>query len=465
MEMKSLADEIAVFVAGLRYKDLPTEVVARLQLHTLDLLGVCLLGARMPFANMLHGIVGEAGGAAECSLIGRGGVRLPAPAAAMFIGGVAHGNEFDDTYAPGRWHGSAATMPALLACAEQLSANGKDFLTSLAASLEIGCRLTRAAPGLITRGFHSTATTGVLASALGVGKLLGFDAGRLADTLGIAGCFASGTTEFLSDPEAWPKRIQVGYAAQGAILAARAAAHGFKGPRTILEGKHGYFHAYAGDGNYDLASVLPGLGSEWEILKIFPKRYPCDHIAQGYLDCAIALGGEATLRADDIARIEVIVHPLVTPVMFEPRALRYAPDNGWSARWSMPFNMAVALVDHAVTIDSYTDERACDGATRALMERVIPVEDPTLPFPRQYPAALRVHTTDGLVIERRQMHVVGSPGNPMSMEEYERKFTDNARRTLNASRVSELRLRMRDLPSVTSMADIAELYTLKGPEV
>lgn len=458
MPQRSLAEDLAAFVAGLRYEDVPSAVVAHLQLHTLDLLGVCLLGARMPFADMLHATVAQAGGAADSALIGRGGVRLPAPAAALFIGGVAHGNEFDDTYAPGRWHGSAATLPALLASAEHLNAGGKAFLTALAAGLEVGCRLTRAAPGLLGRGFHSTATTGVLASALGVGKLHGFDADRLADTLGIAGCFAAGTTEFLSDPEAWPKRIQVGYAAQGAVLAARAAMQGFKGPRTILEGQHGYFHAYAGKGNYDLGSVLSGLGNDWEILKIYPKRYPCDHIAQGYLDCAIALGREEHLRAEDIARVEVIVHPLVTQVMFEPRVLRYTPNNGWSARWSMPFNMAIALVDHAVSIDSYADARACDGATRALMERVVPLEDASLPFPRQYPAALRVYTTDGRVIERRQMHVAGSPENPMPPEEYEAKFKNNAQRALHASKVDALLQRMRDLPAVSSMAEIASLY-------
>jgi 2-methylcitrate dehydratase PrpD len=452
-----LAEELAGFVADLRYEDLPPAVVEHLQLHTLDLIGVCLLGARMPFADMLHATVTQQGGHAESSIIARGGERLPAPLAAFFLGGVAHGNEFDDTYAPGRWHASAATLPALLATAEALAIDGKTFVAALAAALEVGCRLTRAAPGLLGRGFHSTATTGALVSALGCGKLLGFGADRLADALGIAGCFASGTTEFLSDPEAWPKRIQVGYAAQGAVLAARAAANGFKGPRTILEGRHGYFHAHAGEGQYDLAGVLPGLGREWEILKIYPKRYACDHIAQGYLDCATALGREHRLRSEDIDRVEVIVHPLAKTVMFEPHALRYTPPNGWSARWSMPFNMAVALVDYRVGVDSYSDERARDASTRALMERVVPREDASLPFPRHYPAALRVIVRDGSALERRQMHVAGSPENPMAAEEYEAKFLDNARRSLHAGMAEALRVRVRDLPGA-DMRDIAVLY-------
>ncbi len=144
--------------------------------------------------------------------------------------------------------------------------------------------------------------------------------------------------------------------------------------------------------------------------------------------------------------------------MFEPHDLRYAPPNGWSARWSMPFNMAVALADRAVTLDSYTDERALDRGTRALMQKVVPVEDASLPFPEQYPAWVRVHTSRGHVLERKQLHVAGSPENPMSASEYERKFVDNARRTLTADRVQDLVERLRALPAVGSMGEIAALY-------
>jgi 2-methylcitrate dehydratase PrpD len=454
----TLCEALAQFVADLRFEDLPPALVARLQLHTLDLLGVCLVGARMPFADMLYATVAQSGGVAESTLTGRGAARLPAPSAALFIGGVAHGNEFDDTYPPGRWHPGAATLPALFATAEALGASGTQFLTAAAAAIEVGCRLTRAAPGLLLRGFHSTASAGVLASALGVGKLMGQGPDALAHSLAIAACFANGTTEFLNDPEAWPKRIQVGYAAQGAVLAARAAGNGFKGPRTMIEGRYGYLRAHAGEGNYDTTSILAGLGRDWELAKIYPKRYPCDHIAQGYLDCALAIAGEAKLRAADIERIEVIVNPFATSVMFEPRELRYAPTNGWSARWSMPFNMAVALADRAIGIDSYTDARAVDPTTRALMAKVVPLEDASMPFPGDYPAWLRVHAAGGRVFEKKQMHVAGSADNPMDAAEYERKFVANAARTLAAERVDALVVRMRALPAVTDMREIAALY-------
>lgn len=458
MPPPSLSERLAAFAHELRFEDLPAAVIEHLHLHCLDLVGVCLVGARMDFADMLHATVAESGGARECVLIGRGGVRLPAPAAAFFMGGLAHGNEFDDTYPAGRWHPSASTLPALLCTADARDATGVAFLTAAAVALEVGCRLTRAAPGLLLRGFHSTATAGVIASALGVGKLMGFDASRLAEAVGIAGCFASGTTEFLNDPEAWPKRIQVGYAAQGAILAARAASHGFRGPRSILEGRYGYFHMFAGEGNYDLPSITENLGTHWELLNAYAKRYPCDHIAQGYLDCALAIAADASFSVERIERVEVIVHPLARSVMFEPANLRYMPQNGWSARWSMPFNMAVALADGAIGIESYTDARACDATTRALMHRVVPIEDGTLPFPGTYPARLRVRLANGSVIERDQPHVAGTLQNPMPRDEFERKFMANAADVLTRPRAAELAQSLVRLAQAPGMARIGALY-------
>jgi 2-methylcitrate dehydratase PrpD len=448
----TLSEELAGFAAGLRYEALPAAVVERVRLHALDVLGVCLAGAKLEFATILKNIAFEKSNT-ESTLLGSGGLKASASAATLYNGGLAHGNEFDDTYAPGRWHGSAPTVPPALAIAEALHTDGKAFISALAAGLEAGCRLTRAAPALLSRGFHSTCTAGVFSGALAVGRLMGLEREQLANALGICGSFAAGTMEFLSDPEPWSKRIQVGYAGQGAILAARSAAAGFKGPRSILEGRHGYFRSYAGEGNFDLSRIGEALGSDWQLLHLYPKRYPCDHIAQGYVDCALALAKE--LRVEEIERVTCVVHPLAGAIMFEPREVRYRPANGWSARWSMPFNMAVALSDGALGLDSYNDARVGDSRTQALMDKVVAEENANLAFPGDYPAWVRVQLKNRRVLEKKQLKVTGSAENPMPAAEYEAKFLDNARRSISAGKAREAVQLMRDLPAVRDMAQIA----------
>lgn len=454
----TLSEQLAGFAVNLRFESLPEAVIERVRLHAMDLIGVCLLGAPMPFAAILRTLVSADGGPAQSSLLGSGGIKLPAGAATLYNGGLAHGNEFDDTYAPGRWHGSAPTVPPALAIAEALHRDGPSFITALAAGLEVGCRLTRAAPTLVSHGFHSTGTAGVFAAAIAVGKLLHLDASQLANALGISGSFASGTSEFLGDPEPWSKRIQIGHAGRSAILAARAAASGFKGPRTIFEGRHGYFRAYARDGNYDTDGLTDALGEDWQLLKLYPKRYPCDHIAQGYIDCALALA-RSGIRLADIERITCVVHPLAAAIMFTPHDMRYRPDNAWSARWSMPFNMAVAFADRALSVDSYIDLRTHDPILRSLMDRVTPQEDPAMAFPGDYPAGVRVRLKGGQVLERFAPKVAGCAENPVSAAEYEAKFIDNARRAIGAQRAAGAVELMRDMHS---LPDIALLATTCG---
>jgi 2-methylcitrate dehydratase PrpD len=449
----TLSEELAGFAAALRYEDLPPAVVERVRLHAVDIIGVCLSCAPLEFAGILRRVVLQVQGG-ESTLFGTGGMKASPGAATLYNGGLAHGNEFDDTYAPGRWHGSAPTVPPALAVAEALHSDGKSLIVALAAGLEAGCRLTRAAPALLSRGFHSTCTAGIFSAVLAVGKLMRLGQQDLANALGICGSFASGTMVFLSDPEPWSKRIQVGYAGQGAILAARAAAEGFEGPRTILEGRHGYFRSYAGEGNFDLSRVTEGLGRDWQLLKLYPKRYPCDHIAQGYVDCALGLSKE--IDVDEIEQVICVVHPLARAIMFEPREVRYRPANGWSARWSMPFNMAVALADRKLTLDSYTDARALDQRTRALMERVGYEENASMAFPGDYPAWLRIRLRNARTLEMQVPKVAGSAENPVLPAEYEAKFLDNARRALGPDKAHAALELLRHLPSARDVAPLAQ---------
>jgi 2-methylcitrate dehydratase PrpD len=124
----------------------------------------------------------------------------------------------------------------------------------------------------------------------------------------------------------------------------------------------------------------------------------------------------------------------------------------------MPFNVAVALADRALTIDSWSDARANDPATRALMAKVGYVADPTLAFPGDYPARLRVQLVDGRVLERDMPKVAGSPENPLPAAEYEAKFLANARRAIDERRALAIVERMRELPDARDIGELAALY-------
>src|ERR1051325_7887438 len=85
---------------------------------------------------------------------------------------------------------------------------------------------------------------GVTGAPAAVSTLLGLSKGEFVNALGIAGSMASGIIEYLAEG-AWTKRLHPGWAAQSGIRAADLARSGLVGPRSVFEGTHGFFHAFA----------------------------------------------------------------------------------------------------------------------------------------------------------------------------------------------------------------------------
>src|SRR3989441_10539567 len=125
------------------------------------------------------------------------------------------------------------------------------------------CRLSLVAPKLIHKaGFHPTSVLGAMAATLGVSAALGLDRRQTVDALGVAGSMAGGIIEYLADGS-WTKRMHPGWAAQSGLRAALLARAGFTGPRTVFEGTHGLFNAFAHTREGNWAALLDGFGERW----------------------------------------------------------------------------------------------------------------------------------------------------------------------------------------------------------
>ena len=128
---------------------------------------------------------------------------------------------------------------------------------------------------------------------------------------------ASGIIEYLAEGT-WTKRMHAGWAAQSGVRAALMARGGFLGPRTVLEGVHGVYRAFAPSDPADFGPLLDGLGSRWVMETIAFKPYACGTMTQPFIDCAIKLA-EDGVRAGDITDIvcevaEGTVHRLWEPL-------------------------------------------------------------------------------------------------------------------------------------------------------
>jgi len=210
------------------------------------------------------------------------------------------------------------------------------------------------------------------------------------------------------------------------LHAARIGREGFLGPRTVFEGTHGLFFGFAHTAGGDFEALTRDFGNEWLMKGLTFKPYATGTMNQPYIDCALRLAKKG-FAAEDIAEVlcetaEGYVHRL-----WEPLASKHRPANDYAAKFSTPFNIAVAFVTGNAGFEAFSDHTVRDPGILALAAKVRYVVDPNNPYPKAYTGHVKMTLRDGRVFEERQPHIRGGVHEPLSREEIERKFRGNAR--------------------------------------
>jgi len=417
---QSVTEILANKVAALRVEAIPTPVRERAEQLLIDIVGLCIAARNTDYVKALLAAVDTGGG---CTAIGHAAT-YDAGTAALINGTAAHGEDFDDTFEGGPVHSSVVVIPAVLSACERFRCEGRSALTGIVAGVEALCRLSMIVPKAIHKaGFHPTSVLGTIAAALAAAKAMGLDRKQTVDALGIAGSMAGGIIEYLAEG-AWTKRMHPGWAAKAGIAAARLGQTGFFGPRTVLEGSHGLFHGFARSIEGDYGVLTDGFGEKWFMESITFKPYATGTMNQPYVDCALRLRVRG-VRAEDVKEIlcetaEGYVHRL-----WEPLASKQRPANAYAAKFSTPFNIAVALVTGGAGLSAFTEETAKNERILGLASKVRYVVDPKNPYPRAYTGHIRITLQDGKVIEERQPHIRGGAHEPLTRAEIEAKFHGN----------------------------------------
>lgn len=427
------------------------EDVAR---RVLDVLGNSLAAADQPAARAVTGVASAWGGSGQATAIASG-VRLPAPAAALVNGTLAHSLDFDDTHLPSVLHPSSSVVPAALAVAEATGASGPALLDAAGMGIEVTVRLGMGGYDrelgnsvFFDRGQHATSICGAIGSAVAAAMLMDLDENGIAHAIGIAASMGAGLLE-ANRTGGTVKRMHCGWAAHSGAVAAELARAGLTGPPTVIEGRFGFLHAFCGD-RADVAAVVDGLGERWELPGIFFKPYPCNHFTHAGIDAALRLRADG-VRPEDIAEIELGAPTPVLRTIAEPPEAKARPESGYHAAFSGPFTLAAALVGGGglgVGHEDFTDEAARDEQRLALAAKVRCVADARCDeiFPNQFPAVVRVVLGDGTRREVRVDVNRGGPGNPLSADELAEKFRTNAERRLDEDTAAKVAAAASALP-------------------
>ncbi len=356
---------LAEYAAGLRYEDLPKEVIAAAKDAIIDTIAACICGSALPWSRIIIDYAERTGPGGASRILGRG-TAVQAPAAALANGALAHAFELDSLTRPGAGaHPGATVLPPALAIAQQQGGiSGRSLIAAFVAGNEIMIRIGRATGHTNeARGFHAPGTTGPFGAAVACAHLLGLDAAKTTNAIGIAGSLAGGLLEFAKGDGGMVKRLHLGRASEAGVLAASLAASGFTGPRTVLEGQFGFLRVFCTE--FEVAELTKGLGRDFVTTSTVLKRYPVHATAHAAVRAVRDLQTEHGFTGGDVEAITVTGNKR----MVERHAIA-EPADLMLAQYSIPFCVALALHREARDPESYDESALTDPQIRALTRRV-----------------------------------------------------------------------------------------------
>ncbi len=343
--------------AKLRYSDLPRDVQTIAKHCVMDWFACALAGSSEPLAGLLRDEFGQRAG--PCTLIGAQQT-TDAATAALLNGAAGHALDFDDTNFAIGCHGTAPVLPAVLAAAEQIGADGRRLLAAFVVGVEVEGRIGNAiGPQHYANGWHSTATYGVFGAAAGVAHLLGLAPEQYGCAMGLAASQASGLKANFGT---MAKPFHAGHAAERGLLSARLAARGFTANANAFAANQGLVQA-AGNGSADQAK-LKEIADAWLIKGTLFKHHAACHLTHAAIEGAKRL--RAKVAADDLAKVTLTVHPALLDVCGIA-----APKTGLEAKFSLAGATAMAFLG-LDTGDkrTFVDEVAGSAPVQALLPKI-----------------------------------------------------------------------------------------------
>ncbi|TQR34424.1 MmgE/PrpD family protein [Campylobacter sp. MIT 99-7217] len=429
------SEVLAEFITNLDYEDIPKNVVGRAKELMLDSFGTALAAHdQTSVLNAIKALSSLPNSAGNVQIWGQD-ESLRADLAAMCNGIAAHALDFDDTHTEAILHASAILTPLCLSYGFSVNQNGKDILKAFIVGWEVGARVGIASKGSFhKKGFHTTAIAGSFAATAAASVLLKLDKEQTINALGFAGSFASGVNEFLSNGSN-SKVLHIANAIKNAIYIAHFAKNSMFAPRSIFEGRDNVFRAFGIEELCDKSKLTQGLNEIWQVLQVSIKPYPSCHFAHGLIDCALELRKEG-LKADDIKSIHCFVDEVPSSFICDPINAKYTPKTAYEAKFSMPFLMALAFFDGQVSLKSYENLNRAEILEFA--KKISYEKRASSGFPKYFPGHLEAILTNGEKLKKDVFINKGNFDNPLSFEELELKFLNNAKLCIDEASAKKL---------------------------
>ena len=371
----TVTHRLATWAEGVTLDTVPKAAIDIAKDAILDTVGVTLAGARDHAGQISIDLAKSWGGQPVSALIG-GGERTSAPNAALANGTSAHALDFDDRSVPIN-HFNASLVPAVLALGDAINASGRAVLEAFIAGYEVGARVGTGfgTDYYFSGGWHPANSWANIGTAVGCAKLLNQNSDQIRTSTGIASSAAGGLRKHYGSQT---KPLHCGYAARNGVVAAELAARGFTSDEDILDQApearptaHKYFsfpQVFCGPGGFDLAAMVEGLGEAFFLVEQPPevKFHPGSISTNKFIDATLVLMEEQGFAGGDVAHVNCVV----AKSYLDAASPFLNPTNPDEARYSLPYQIAVTLLDGRCWIDQHSEKRMAQPDVADLLAHV-----------------------------------------------------------------------------------------------
>lgn len=407
-------EELCQLITKTTFATLPSPVVEVAKRIILDGIAVAVAGAGEEGPRIVAEHLKSLGAKEVSTVLGQG--FKTSPVSAAYVNGIAmHVLDYEPMWSPPT-HATSPTLPAVLALAETEKATGPDVIAAFVKGCEVQGRIRLASrqyePGHLK--YHPPGVVGVMGSAVAAAHLLKLDQQQLQNALGIAASRAGGV---MANVGTMTKATHCGWAGSAGLDAALLAKRGFTGNTEIFEAPNGYADVFFGAA-FDYPALL-AFGKPYRLvapgfaIKLFPSQYATHFTITAALDLRRQIGDPTIIRAVQIT----------TPVM--PYVDRPSPRTGLDGKFSFQYTAAAALLDGAVTVPTFSEERRTRADMVALLPRIALVQSPSIPGEMEKMwVDMAVELSDGRRATVRCRGPRGFWGTPLTRDEHLVKIRD-----------------------------------------
>ncbi len=432
--------QLAEWAAGLEYEHLSADAIHAAKLFLYDSFGCALGGSQQHDVEIMLKHFKAMGGRKSCTTF-VGGWRTNPVDAAFLNALMIRAMDYNDIYWKADPSHPSDIIPGPLAICEMAPATrqrgfhaGRELIVGVIIAYEIEMRLCEfGEPGIREYGWHHATLTSI-AAPIAAGRMLRLSAEQIQQAIGISAspsmCLGAVTAGKLTMMKNTVDPLATRSGVQAALLAQR----GYTGPEHSIDGKESFTHCFGraqvggagGTARFNMDALVGGLPrskkDHYKVIDCGMKSFPIEALSHAPLTAMMKIIKEHALKPDDVGEIKVEVIARAADILGDPA--KYRPTSKETADHSLPYSLAVGLVDGMVTPLQFKQERIDDQKLWGVMDKikVVPNEEFEALFPKFQPSRVTITLASGKSYQQRVDVPKGDPRDPMTEDEIAVKF-------------------------------------------